>query len=673
MSTALGGVSYHYTNPDIIVLQIRRHIIKQIPYPGIKSWQVELAFHVAHSQNHQMAISWQPSVVLRATVITLFPLALTIYFLIIWRLYLVPQPDNANQLVFGRPSGNAIYYSWFVLASIGLTVFHFGREGVEDGMLSRPKWAAIGNPTHLRSHIRPDGWLRAFVRLLIPRSAAANAHGRTSFTWLLLGLVTLLGYVGLPLSGLTMEFETGYYLQNAAQVGADQRPMVTGFQKENWNARFVSDNRESAFTRWKRASIIPPPPGAGVIYTAQKGAARSELPDTFDKLPNTLPGNTGVSNLFLAPQPNGDNPIEGRSWGLTFSYQCSVVTKLSDFTILSQRNPDVGPGSTQAYGYDVLGSKATIEVYNQTMSGTKVYFANNLQAVAEVGYHWPYRQKKQSGSIQAPSECYNPIGIPGPDAKTMPYPGMDDEPQVLEIILWQNLTASGANANFVENPPNLDFTLTDTIPELQGAYQTFDEKKFASPFPMAAIGVRCTSNSAVGTAQLDGRRGKFSNFVRSDDTPEAASNMQCAERLSLGVPHLIFGAARGEREDEEWLSNFYGSIGKFKQGYSSKDFSSVGNSIPLQSTYLQAEELRRSLTRAYALYALQLVYNDGVGYVDSNGIYHEISEFVNEDAVSYTRDTVLVPGIVPSEVAVVFLALWAIGSFCFGVLYGFRR
>lgn len=620
-----------------------------------------------------MAISWQPSVITRGLVITLFPLALTVYFLAIWRLYLDPEPDSANQLVFGRHSGNAIYYSWFVLASVGLTIFHYGREGVEDGMLSRPKWAAIGNPTHLRSHIRPDGWLVALGRLLIPRSAAANPQGRTSFTWSLLGLVTLFGYVGLPLSGLTMEFETGYYLQNAAKASADQRPMVMGFQKENWNARFNFDNRDFAFARWKQASSIPPPPGAGVIYTAEEEVRSDILPDTFDKLPNTLPNNAGVSNLFLAPQPHSDNPIDGRSWGLTFSYQCFVVTKLSDFTILSQRNPDVGPGSSQAYGYEVLGSNATIEVYNQTMSKTKVHFANNLQAVAEVGYHWPYRQKKQSGSVQAASECYNPIGIPGPDAKTILYPGMGDEPQVLEIILWQNLTASGANANIVQDPPTLNFMLTNTIPELQGTYKTFDEKNFTSPFPMAAIGVRCTSSSAVGTAQLEGRRAKFSNFTRSDDTPEAASNMQCAERLSLGVPHFIFSPAANQREDAEWLSNFYSSIGKFKQGYSQNDFSNMGNQIPLQSSYLQAEELRRSLTRAYALYALQLVYNDGVGYVDSNGTYHEVSEFVNEEAVMYTRDTVLVPGIVPSEVVVVFLGLWAVGSFCFGVWYGFGR
>jgi hypothetical protein len=62
-----------------------------------------------------------------------------------------------------------------------------------------------------------------------------------------------------------------------------------------------------------------------------------------------------------------------------------------------------------------------------------------------------------------------------------------------------------------------------------------------------------------------------------------------------------------------------------------------------------------------------------VGYVDRNGTYREASEFVNGEAVAYARGTVLVPGIVPPVVAFVFLGLWAVGSFCLGVLYGFRR
>ena len=604
---------------------------------------------------------WHSRGIIRGIVVTLVPLALTIYFLAIWRLFLVPSNDDANNLVFGRPDSNAIYYSWFVLASVGLTIFHYGREGVEEGMLRRPKWSAH-NPMHLRDHTRFDGWLRALRRRLLLRSQS-EAHRSTSITWMLLGLVTMFGYVGLPLSGLTMEFETGYYIPTDSSR-TRQHPSVVGCTKANWNARFKFDSTSASFTRWRDSSRVPPPPGAGFLYTPQV-SDRSNLPE-LAKLPNDIPYDTGVSNIFLAPQAMADVPIDGRSWGLVLSYQCSVVTKFSDFTILSHRKTHVQPGTTE---YDVLGNNATIKIYNQTTSDVQALFAQNLQAVAEVGYDWPYRQEKMTGNPPSPSECYNPIDIPGPEAKNMPYPGMNDEPQVLELILWQNLSTRYANPSYVEHPPLVNLTLPNTIPELLGAYQT---QNTTSPFPMSAIGVRCTSSSEVGTAQLDGRRAIYTNLLRSDSTPSMPSNLQCAKRLSLGVPDLPFSQQpKVDGQKAEWLSSFYGSVGKFLQGYSSTDHQSKGGRISLQSSYLQAEELRRSLARAYALYALELVYGCGMGYVDENGTYHEASQFVNEEAVGYTRDTVLVPGIVPPEVVVVFLGLWAVGSFCFGVLYGF--
>jgi hypothetical protein len=606
-------------------------------------------------------------------------LAFAIYFLLIWRLYLVTGNDNANELVFGRSGANAIYYSWFVLASVGLTAYHYGREGVEEDMVSGPRWSAV-NPKHPPDpdDVRVDGWARAWRRWGLLRGQP-SAQGPTSLPWMLLGLVTLFGYVGLPLSGLTMEFETGYhFLSGAAANSADIHPTVLGYNKENWNARLAFgsfDMIPRAFSRWGEGSRIPLPPGDGVIYTSQD-VDGSSLRDSsmFTKLPNSLPRDTGVSSLFLAPQHSTEAPIDGRSWGLAFSYKCSVATKLSDFTILSHRKKDAELATTDAYGYDVLGPNATIEVYNQTYSGATIHFANNLQAVAEVGYNWPHRQKRQSGNAPAASECYNPISIPGPKGETIPYPGIDGEPQVLEMILWQNLSAKDTSPDVVENPPTLNFTLPDTLPELLGAYKTFDERNITPPTAMAAIGVRCTSSSAVGTAHLDGRRAVFSDFQRSDETPVASrSSMQCAERLSIGVPHLIFSSSAGNRDEAEWLSHFYASVGKFAQGHSQLGTHFIGNQVPLQSSYLQADELRRSLTRAYALYALQLVYNDGVGYVDRNGTYREASEFVNAEAVAYARGTVLVPGIVPPVVAFVFLGLWAVGSFCLGVMYGFRR
>ncbi|KAK4201653.1 hypothetical protein QBC40DRAFT_223192 [Triangularia verruculosa] len=606
---------------------------------------------------------------IRGIVFAFLPLSLTIYFIVIWRLYLVPDSGSANDLVFGRAGANAIYYSWFVLASVGLTFFVYAREGVEDRMLSQPKWSAL-DPKHLRDHIRVDGWLGAFKTCVLHRGQLSSREP-TSLTWTLLGLITLSGFIGLPLSGLTMEFETGYQPSGSS---ADAHPTVVGYTKENWNARSKFGTTERAFLRWKESSRIPPPPGDGVIYTSL-GIDRPNLPGdgVFTKLPNSLPRDAGVSNLFIAPQSSTGAPMDGVSWGLLFSYNCSVITKLSDFTILRHRKNSTDP-SADPWGYEVLGGNGTIEIYNQTSTDARVKFANNLQAVAEIGYHWPYRQKQQTTNIPPSSECYNPISIPGgPEAKSIPYPGVEDDPQVLEIILWQNLTSSGTGSDFVNNPPALNFSLPSTIPSLLGAYTTVPRSNSTPATPMSAIGVQCVSTSSVGYATLSGQSATFSQFQPSDSTPvESATTLKCAERLSIGVPHLLFSSSRANRESE-WLSAFYGSVGRFSQGYTRVGTHFIGNQVPLQSGYLQAEELRRSLTRGFGVYAMQLAYNDGVGYVDGMGGWREISEFVNGEAVGYKRDTVLVQGIVPPGVVVVFLGAWAAGAVVFGVMFYFRR
>jgi hypothetical protein len=271
------------------------------------------------------------------------------------------------------------------------------------------------------------------------------------------------------------------------------------------------------------------------------------------------------------------------------------------------REKDVELAITDANGYDDLAPDATIEIYNQTYSGATIHFASNLQAVTELGYNWPYRKKRQSGNAPSASECYNPISIPGPKDEIIPYPGMDGEPQVLEMILWQNLSAKDTSLDDVDNPPTLNFTLPDPLPERLGAYKTSDERNITPPTAMAAIRVRCTSSSSVGTAHLDGRRAVFSDFQRSDETPAASrSPMHCAERLSLGVPRLIFLAAAGARPPPRpsGCRTFTRSVGRFAQGHARLGTHFIGNLVPLQSAYLQAEEeLRRSLTRAHAVYA----------------------------------------------------------------------
>lgn len=67
-------------------------------------------------------------------------------------------------------------------------------------------------------------------------------------------------------------------------------------------------------------------PGLGVIYT--RSNAEEPMP------PGILPKDDRVSGVFLTAQ--AQNPIEGVAWGLSLEYNCSIVDKLSDLTVLKK-------------------------------------------------------------------------------------------------------------------------------------------------------------------------------------------------------------------------------------------------------------------------------------------------------------------------------------------------
>ncbi|KAI1865839.1 uncharacterized protein JN550_008097 [Neoarthrinium moseri] len=588
---------------------------------------------------------------LRATIGALAPLAITVYFWVIWRLVL-NTPTASNCLIFGQPGGNAIYYSWFVIATLGLSISQYGLESVQLDSLSASQYQSYTTGRKDRTWARPDGWLRV-IRYRIFHRKKHSAHMSLKL-WSSLAITTMFGFIGLPLSGLAMNFGNGYYSSEA-------NPLTTGFNNDSWNSRFKAGISQRAFVDWNNGAPLSLPE-SGVIYSSPD-LDRSSV-SYLASLPNTLPNDTGVADLFLAPQAL--HPIDGSSWGLRFGYNCTVVTKLADFTILNHRQNRNGSSGVGSSTYTVNEGNAIIRVWNETDTSVRVHFANNIQAVAEIGWDEANKNQQQTRSAPAASECYNPIPLSRDES--IPYPGLA-QPQVLEFALWQNLTSTNFD---VENPPTIDQSLPNTIPELFGARHTYDQDGAETQNPMAAIGVRCTSVSEVGTARVDGRLSTFAEFHRSDSTPKGTSGLRCAERLSLGVPNLLFANALASSSPSEWLSPSYSSVGKYQQEYTQQDYMWVGNKINLQSSYLQAEELKRSLIRAYSLYALALVYNSGVGYISGNGTYVSDS-FVNVDAVTYVEDTILMPGVVPPVVIAALLTFWASGSLILCALYGFRR
>lgn len=66
---------------------------------------------------------------------------LTIYYAIIWHLYLKSY-DPESPVIHGVRGGRWVYYSWFILSAVGINLSKYGLAGVEAGMLMNRRWAA---------------------------------------------------------------------------------------------------------------------------------------------------------------------------------------------------------------------------------------------------------------------------------------------------------------------------------------------------------------------------------------------------------------------------------------------------------------------------------------------------------------------------------------------------
>lgn len=515
----------------------------------------------------------------------------------------------------------------------------------------------------------PGGWLKTIKRLV----RFHNKGGDTkvpSRLWFILALPSILVFFAWPLSGLSFETTSGFIRGTRTAEG----PTMTGFSYSNFNERLGDDVVNGAALSWQYA-LDARVPGQGIVYTPE-GADRSQ-PAFLQKLPTVLPKDDGVSKIFLSAQ--AENPIEGNSWGVLLEYNCSIIDEASELTVLSHRNATQAQttllrGFTSVYNYQAQND-SWIMIANQT-DPLQSSWVSNFHGVIEVGYqHWPNASAIERLTTEDPdasftqtSTCY----FNEAENVTGDHPGIDEQ-TVFEVLLWQIMF----NSSYSETPPDYNFTIDHNITDLYGAYDYRDFNYIIAKNdtrigrqPMTAVGARCTSSSSVGTADIDGASSTYSNFVRTD-TPINVQINRCANRFDAGTIASIISPGTNT---VDWLSKFFTSAAAPPTFYASftDDPSSLdaGTGTPLQLSYLQAEQLRRSLLGAHAGYATQLMYNGGQGFTALDGSH---INFNNPNVTEFVAGTVLKLGNIPASVPASLFFAWAFIGPILGIIYGFRR
>lgn len=596
---------------------------------------------VAHNPGHPFRRYYR-----RGLVGSCVPLLLTAYYFLTWTIYLGPV-ESPNGINFGASGAQLIFYSWFIIGVVGLDLGEYGLLGVEASMLMTAFWAAP-NAWHVMVHGEHswngiDGWINAIKSVFGKRRRLTTP----SRLWWILASLTASLFLGLPLTGLTMDVKDGFRKSNNA-------PRVTGQNWTTFNQRSSRATLAAAHNAWSLA-VPPRVPGIGMLYTNSTANRNDPIFSSLNVLPNTVPTDDGVGEVFLAPQAYA--PLLGKIWGLVIRYNCTVLQKLEDFTILSHRNgskPLLAPVPPAVNSYDV--GEYLIEIRNQTvgLSGDI-----NYMIVSELGYSNEL-YGSNSFSAENATQCY----FNKSDGATNGYPGLEHD-SILELAFWQNATSN----NGLVNPPLpssfYNFNIDTTVAGLNGAYSAPSETG-NSTVPMDAIGIQCKSSSALGTAEVDGTTSTYKNFEKSD-TPVTLNVYACTPRLALAVPQFIF---QGDAATSTWSEDFFTSAEASPSLLTAESDDNVVFAL-VRPALLQASELRRSLLRAYGTAAVQLMYDGGHGY--SFAYSGQRYSFTNPNATAYEPTRVLGRGRIPPALPGVLLALWALGTCLLSVLYGFNR
>ena len=594
---------------------------------------------------------------LRTLVLMFVPAIVTAWYGVIW-VALVLGIENDDAVKYRTFSGSLIYYSWFIIGVFGLAWSKYGLAGVEVAMLQTPFWRAPDLVAFLQhsnsTWSSPSGWIKAIY------------HREFHRLWCLLTLASVLPFIAFPLSGLVFEISDGY-------ISNSKHPFVLGMNTTTFNQMYSTISGTPAEMAW-RSGAEPIIPGFGVLYTSED-IDRTEHP-SLERVPNTLPLTESIPDMFLAPQ--ADVPVSGEAWGLRAKYDCSMVRKASEFTILSQK-------SKSTISNVVNKTDTTVNPLRQvtllTPSGDSIDVFPGGSGLGMSENLWMYKEIGTSGLSSGDTVQYNGSG-------------RESKPRVFEYALWQ-IQFKHFYDDDPRSPKDFPFntTLNPVIEDMGSPYimsdgeltanetffkvqrnernYTVDSKSVSTPITdfrkpfsnpelvapsgtvldMAApIGVRCVVSSELGTASLDGTTTSFTNFKKVD--PELAQGGM--NRKALG--YVVYQNFRLYNIDELLEASHL----RLKESQLN---------VERYSGYIHTQGLFRAVLLAYGLEALEIMYK--LSPTTDSAWLHEGVTASRAGKILGTAS--LIPGEAAGYIVLVLFCLWSGISLVLGLVYGFRK
>jgi hypothetical protein len=492
--------------------------------------------------------------------------------------------------------------------------------------------------------------------------------------------VSLLPFIALPLSGLTLELTDGF---KPGSAGND-RAELSG-QDKNTFADQATDVIDRAFSRWRYPTNLQLS-RRSTFYVPEVTAALGNR-TWLKTIPNSWP-DMDSSTVFLAPQ--SDRPVSGEVWGLQASYNCTIINHVDQFQLLSQRGADRSKPRCPAIDF-------------ASYDGQPLYYG-----LPELCDHDVYMIGQHAGPVESYSDMISMANLGFLDGfmemavkheKKEDDQFSDTTPVLLEMAVWQQPIKLEPPCPLIEAEVSNNLSLV--VEGMQKSYLDYGSYVLEAPADpssilLDAIGVQCNSSFILGTATLDGLKGTYASFTREEPIASATAT---SVPLATAVPEILRSSTASALDLREisslyaldelvnksnityemgagqtnpipeiasnasWLPNLFKSVDAYNLVPLPCD--SEGNPINLnessggqQLNVITSAQLKRSVIRAHQAYAIELSGPRG------SMRYGNLTNAV--------PTAVIVPGKLSPIVILILLAVWAVSCSLLGIIFGTR-
>ncbi|CAH0056556.1 unnamed protein product [Clonostachys solani] len=443
------------------------------------------------------------------TLLNIFgPIFILAFYLFIVEFYL--NKPSVNGVMPNRPiDSQIVFYAWWLINIFILDWAKSGIAGYEAAALMNPS-IAPKNARQLMWHTDRawgslTGWAKAVIttsRYLFHKATQRKPSEWTgpSALWFHLALSSMLLYIAIPLSGLSLE-------QESALRNGSRRVEITGVNQTTFDLRSANALAEQIGGSWRRGWTTTPD-GASILYAPD---GTPEVSDTYFEdsiqgvyqalLKNTSNPVNETITIFSGPQAS--ERAYGRAWGFLATISCTPVHPYTGLKLLNMTSIDQWSYRT------ITGGKI---LSNMTRTDGMTALTTGSSQTLGVNYKYVLAT---NDDIQAVRRDYSDLIVSLPGANKPPYS------RVAEVVIWQAYDTRQENFKPGYFP---DQTFNDLATHPMVVNATASDN-----LTYAGFAVSCSTVSEVGHAALSATTNTFSDFVVQPSTPDRG----------LRVPGLI--------------------------------------------------------------------------------------------------------------------------------------